>query len=320
MYAFPDLVLVPLARRLDHMAARIAQPVHMPRFDFSQPDGEPALVGPDSVSWRIFKNPVALFVGGVAAVILELAEPAVRTGVWEHSSFRADPVRRLQRTGLAAMMTVYGPRRAAERMIAGVVRRHGAVAGETPDGEAYHANEPRLLRWVQATAIFGFASAYSRFVASLSDAELSRAFAEGGPAARLYGASDAPASLAEWQSLLEGMRDRLAPSPIVFEFLHIMRHAPALPAPLRPLQRLMVRGAVELVPGAGAARPRAGPWARPGGGSGAAAGRRAGGPHRAALGRGGAGVGAAGTAARPSLPSLTTGRLPCLHGTPASVD
>ena len=49
-----------------------------PRVDFEQPAGEPALVGPDSVSWQVFRNPVALFVGGIAAVLLELAEPRVR--------------------------------------------------------------------------------------------------------------------------------------------------------------------------------------------------------------------------------------------------
>jgi uncharacterized protein (DUF2236 family) len=247
-FPFASLLLAPIERHLDRMAARIAQPADMPRFDFSEPKGEPALVGPDSVSWRIFKNPVALFTGGVAAVILELAEPKVRTGVWEHSSFRTDPVTRLQRTGLAAMLTVYGPRRAAERMIAGVVRRHAAVTGATPGGEAYEANDPRLLTWVQATATFGFAMAYDRFVTPLDEDELSQAFAEGIEAARLYGAVDAPVSLADWRDQLEGMRDRLEPSLIVVEFLDIMRRAPALPLPLRPLQRLMVRGAVELVP------------------------------------------------------------------------
>jgi uncharacterized protein (DUF2236 family) len=59
--------------------------------DFTRPAREPALVPADSVSWQIFKNPLALFVGGVAAVILELADPAVRTGVWEHTDFRRDP-------------------------------------------------------------------------------------------------------------------------------------------------------------------------------------------------------------------------------------
>jgi hypothetical protein len=42
--------------------------------DFLRPAGEAALVSPDSVSWRVFKNPLSLFIGGVAAVIMELAE------------------------------------------------------------------------------------------------------------------------------------------------------------------------------------------------------------------------------------------------------
>ena len=74
--------------------------------DFASPPGEPALVGPDSVAWQVFRNPVALFVGGVAAVVLELAEPRVRTGVWEHTSFRERPMERLRRTAQAAMLSV----------------------------------------------------------------------------------------------------------------------------------------------------------------------------------------------------------------------
>ncbi|HZD91621.1 MAG TPA: oxygenase MpaB family protein, partial [Pseudolabrys sp.] len=58
-----------------------------PNVDFGKPAGEAALVPPRSVSWRVFKNPVALFVGGVAAVILELAEPHVRAGVWQFTGF-----------------------------------------------------------------------------------------------------------------------------------------------------------------------------------------------------------------------------------------
>ena len=40
------------------------------------------------MSWRVFKNPLSLFIGGITAVIMELAEPRVRTGVWEHTTFR----------------------------------------------------------------------------------------------------------------------------------------------------------------------------------------------------------------------------------------
>src|ERR1700692_3654052 len=146
-----------LQRRLDGTISALLSSQQSLAVDFSRPLREEALVGADSVSWRIFKNPVALFVGGVAAVILELAEPSVRTGVWEHSSFRTDPVRRLRRTGLAAMVTVYGARSTAAGMIAGVVRLHDKVIGETPAGEAYRANDVGLLTWVQATAGFGFA-------------------------------------------------------------------------------------------------------------------------------------------------------------------
>jgi uncharacterized protein (DUF2236 family) len=217
-------------------------------FDFSRPAGEPALAPRDGVAWRVFANPVSLFVGGVAAVLLELAEPSVRSGVWDHSGFRRDPGLRLRRTGFAAMMTVYGPRSAAKEMIAHVVRRHDAVRGRTPDGRVYHANDPRLLDWVQATASFGFTEAYHRYVRPLSPGERSAAFAEGEPAARLYGAAHAPRSWAEWEALLAATAPSLEGSEILAEFLAIMGDAPILPAPLRWLQRLLVRAAVDMTP------------------------------------------------------------------------
>ena len=239
----------PVHRWIDGVARTWLEPPGLPHVDFTQPRGEEALAGPCSVSWRVFKNPVALLVGGMAAVILELAEPRVRTGIWEHSSFRSDPVRRLQRTGLAAMVTVYGARSEAERMIAGIVRRHGAVSGTVPGGGAYHADDPALLTWVHATAAFGFAEAYHRYACPLGPEASDRFYAEGVPAARLYGASDAPASSAGLHALFDSMHGRLEPSPVIFEFLGIMRAAPILPAPLRAAQRLLVRAAVEVVPG-----------------------------------------------------------------------
>jgi uncharacterized protein (DUF2236 family) len=237
-----------LESRLESLSAALLQPAEGPRIDFTEPPGEAALVGADSVSWRIFKNPIALLVGGIAAVILELAEPAVRTGVWNYSSFAKDPMGRLRRTGLAAMVTVYGPRSVAEPMIAGIVRMHARVAGETPAGEAFSANDVRLLSWVHATASYGFGAAYSHYVSPLSRLDFDRLYAEGAPAARCYGALDIPASEAEWQALLLGMRGRLEPSDILMQFLRIMRETPALPAPLRWMQPMLVRAAIALVP------------------------------------------------------------------------
>jgi len=217
--------------------------------DFSQPEGVPALVAPDSVSWRVFKNPLTLFIGGVAAVILELGEARVRAGVWDHTSFKTDPVSRLRRTGLAAMVTVYGPGPVAEKMIAGVTRAHQNVSGIADDGRPYQALEVELMDWVQATASFGFVEAYHQFCEPLSLAEHDAFYAEAAPAARLYGAYNSPHSLAAWDETLAERLPQLSRSPILHEFLAIMRKAPALPGLARPmLQPLLVKAALSLVP------------------------------------------------------------------------
>jgi uncharacterized protein (DUF2236 family) len=230
--------------------------------DFSAPAGEAALVAAQSVSWRVFKNPVTLFIGGVAAVILELAEPCVRTGVWEHSRFRRDPVGRLQRTGAAAMVTVYGARSIATPMIERVARMHAAISGITPCGVAFSAADPALLTWVHATASYGFVTAYAGYARPLTGLEIDAFFAEGLPAAHLYGAVDAPRSLREAESLFASMSERLRPSAIVPEFLDVLRAAPVLPRPLGWIQGLLIRAALDIVPAW--ARARLGLDARPG--------------------------------------------------------
>ncbi len=233
--------------RLDAIAEKAVASYGM-NFDFTRPEGEPALAAPDSVSWRVFKNPVSLFIGGVTAVLLELAEPRVRSGVWDHTSFRTDPLPRMKRTGLAAMITVYGPRSRAEAMIAGVGRMHARVDGLTPDGVAYRADDPELLDWVQATASYGFMEAYHAFVRPLSADERDRVYAEAAPAAALYGAVGAPRSVAGQEAQFQAMRPRLERSEIVFEFLQILRRTEILPGVLRPLQGMFIRAAIEILP------------------------------------------------------------------------
>lgn len=219
-----------------------------PVIDFSKPHGEPALTPPDSVSWIVFENPVSLFIGGITAVLLELAEPQVRSGVWDHTTFRTDPLKRMRRTGLAAMVTVYGARSQAERMIAGVRRMHDQVQGQTPDGTPYRANDPELLRWVHATAAYGFLEAYHTYVKPLPPADRDQYYAEGAPVAQLYGAQNAPASEHELTALFQSMHPRLEPSPIIFEFLEIMHRLPLLPGPLHFLNGPLIRAAIHLLP------------------------------------------------------------------------
>jgi uncharacterized protein (DUF2236 family) len=237
-----------LQRRLDAALHSVLYGLSGGQSDFNRPFREEALISAHSVSWRVFKNPVALFVGGTAAVILELAEPSVCAGIWEYSSFRKNPLGRLQRTGLAAMITVYGARSIAEPMIARIVRVHAAIQGKTPAGASYSASDPRLLTWVHATAAFGFGAAYSRYVRPLDEGELNRLYMEGIPVSQLYGATDPPNSVAAMRNLFESAATHVAPSPVIFEFLKIMRETMAFPRPLHWMQPMLVRAAVELIP------------------------------------------------------------------------
>jgi uncharacterized protein (DUF2236 family) len=222
--------------------------VAAPAFDFRSPPGEPALCAPGSINWRVFKNPIALAVGGVAAVLLEFADPRVRDGVWHHSTFPTDPLARMRRTGMAAMATIYGAESRAAALIAGVGRMHAGVSGTTSDGLPYRALDRELLDWVQATATFGFTMGYATYCAALSPAQIDQAFAEARAPGRLYGAIGAPEDLATFTAMKDRLLPGFRPSPVVLEFLGIMDRVKALPAPLRPLQRAAVRGGIAILP------------------------------------------------------------------------
>jgi uncharacterized protein (DUF2236 family) len=240
--------LAALTRPLQQRVARMIYPPGTQANDFLQPPGEPALLAADSVAWRIFRNPIAMLVGGVTAVLLELAEPRVRTGVWEHTAFREFPLLRLQRTGYAAMMTVFGARSRTEAMVGRINAGHARIGGRTPAGAAYRASDVELLTWVHATATFGFLQAYANGVRPLSAGERDAFYAENQASARLYGVPAPPASERELESLFDRMRPQLEPSAIVLEFLAIMRDIPLLPAPLRGVQALLIAAAVQNLP------------------------------------------------------------------------
>jgi uncharacterized protein (DUF2236 family) len=216
--------------------------------DFASPPGAPALLAPDSVHWRIYKNPIALGIGGVAAVLLEFADARIRSGVWDHSTYKADPIGRSRRTGMAAMVGVYGPAEAARRVIAGVTNMHARVAGKTPSGEAYRALDPDLLNWVSATAQFGFLTAYDRFVARVPEEEKRRYYAESTTVATLYGVTRTPTSDADFMAMMRALSDRFEPHPIVTEFLDIIEKGAGLPGAPKPLRRAIARASVSILP------------------------------------------------------------------------
>jgi hypothetical protein len=56
----PIVLPWPVQRNLERAARALLEPGDRSYIDFSQPTGEAALTSTDSVSWRIFKNPLAL--------------------------------------------------------------------------------------------------------------------------------------------------------------------------------------------------------------------------------------------------------------------
>lgn len=231
-------------------ASQLKPPADLARFDFAEPKGDPGFYGPGSMTWIVFSNPVPMAVGGIAATLLELGEPRVRAGVWNHSSFRKDPFTRVKRTGIAALVTAYGGKEQAEQLTARVRRMHDKVRGIADNGEPYWGNDPELLKWVQVTASWGFLSAYRRFVnPSVSQADQDRYYGEAQNGAHLYALDPAavPTTRAAIDAYMREMAPRLEPSVVLDEFLELVRSVPFL-LPTTMAQQVIVDAAIELLP------------------------------------------------------------------------
>jgi uncharacterized protein (DUF2236 family) len=127
--------------------------------------------GPGSMAWRIDGEALVL-AGGTAALLMQLAHPAVAAGVAQHSDFQADPFARLRRTLNASYAVVFGTTSRAERAIRRMNAIHGAVRGVIPEsGERYDARDPALLLWVHATLVDTALRVHDTYVARLSAAE-----------------------------------------------------------------------------------------------------------------------------------------------------
>jgi hypothetical protein len=60
----PIVLPWPLQSGFEAVARALMKPGDRYHMNFSRPAGEAALVSPDSVSWRVFKNPLSFFIGG----------------------------------------------------------------------------------------------------------------------------------------------------------------------------------------------------------------------------------------------------------------
>ncbi len=103
--------------------------------------GDPGLLGPDSVSWRVLGD-ASVFVGGIRALVVQSAHPEVVAGVEQHSRYRDDPLGRLSRTSVYVTETTYGAMPEVEAAVDAVRRAHRPVSGVSARNRPYSAGRP----------------------------------------------------------------------------------------------------------------------------------------------------------------------------------
>jgi uncharacterized protein (DUF2236 family) len=92
-----------------------------------------------------------LLAGGLRALLLQLAHPAIGQGVAEHSDFAADPLARLRGTLVYVYEVAAGDPASAGLVIDRVDRLHARVVSSPGASVGYDAADPHLQFWVAAT-------------------------------------------------------------------------------------------------------------------------------------------------------------------------
>ncbi|MEO1060891.1 MAG: oxygenase MpaB family protein [Actinomycetota bacterium] len=208
--------------------------------------GDPGLLGPDSVSWRVIGD-AAAFVGGIRALLIQAAHPEVVAGVADHSTYGDDPLGRLSRTSAYVTATTFGARPEVEQAV-GIVRRvHAPVRGESSRGRPYAAGDPELAAWVHNALTASFLSAYRHYGADeLSAADADRFVREQQAVGELLGAAPLPSTA---PALDAWLRDHpgLASSPGQRQVVEFLRRPP-LAWPVLVAYRLLLSAAVATIP------------------------------------------------------------------------
>jgi uncharacterized protein (DUF2236 family) len=200
------------AMRIIHWASGASMPSQLP---ISDPEPDPGLFGPDSLTWRLHEEQW-LITAGARAFLMQAAHPKVAQGALDHSGFAEDPFGRVYRTIQGMAVLIFGTTNEANEMARNINRLHHTVRGTLPEsigrypaGETYSAMEPLALLWVHIVFVDSMLTAYKTFVGPLSEAACEQYWQESCRYARLLGLTDAtlPASYAAVQQY---MREVLA--------------------------------------------------------------------------------------------------------------
>ena len=178
------------------------------------PPSDDALFEKDSPIRMVHADIVAMMVGGIRGLLLQMLHPHALQGVLDHSNFREDMHGRLRRTARFIAVTSFGDREHAARAIERVNTIHSKVSGTLPDGSAYSATDPRVLAWVHLAEATSFLAAYLRHVRpDMPGHEQDEYFRQFAVVAKALGANPAPRNRNEAEDIFRELRTDLRASP-----------------------------------------------------------------------------------------------------------
>ncbi len=208
--------------------------------------GDPGLLGPDSVSWRVLGD-AAVFVGGIRALVIQSAHAEVVAGVEDHSTYRADPLGRLSRTSVYVTETTYGAMPEVEAAVEVVRRAHRPVTGTSERNLPYSAGRPEMAAWVHNVLTDSFLAAYQAFGPErLSVDDADRFVAEQTKIGKLLGADPLPETAAELTAWISDHPDRVATNAQA-SAISFLRNPPLNP-PVKIGYRLLFDAALTTIP------------------------------------------------------------------------
>ena len=223
------------------------------------PTSDEALFTKDSPIRMVHADIVAMMVGGVRGLLLQMLHPHALQGVLDHSNFRTDMHGRLRRTARFIAVTTFGHRDDAMAAVDRVNRIHAKVGGTLPDGTAYSATDPRTLAWVHVAEATSFLAAYLRHVRpDMPGSEQDEYYRQFAVIARALGADPVPIDRREAEAIFRDLRADLTASPAAREIAQlVLTQKPAGSPPA--VQALLGAEAVAPdVPGAGRGHIRGG--------------------------------------------------------------
>ena len=212
------------------------------------PTSDEALFPKDSPIRMVHADIVAMMVGGVRGLLLQMLHPHALQGVLDHSNFRTDMHGRLRRTARFIAVTTFGHRDDAMAAVDRVNRIHAKVGGTLPDGTVYSATDPRTLAWVHVAEATSFLAAYLRHVRpDMPGSEQDEYYRQFAVIARALGADPVPIDRREAEAIFRDLRTDLTASPAAREIAQLVltQKPPGSPP---AVQALLGAEAVALLP------------------------------------------------------------------------